>query len=116
MKIPLKSDWEKRVTEKAKMYSLDAKDRELINKTFDDLHRTGRMFWINQSTSFSYSCFCVWKNVDDEKKDRVVIDIRNLNAITQSDAYSLSLQTNIIIAVRDCDYISVIDCSAFFYQ
>ena len=62
------------------------------------------------------SSFCVWKNVDDEKKNRVVVNIKDLNVITQFDAYSLSLQTNIIIAVRDCEYISIIDCSTFFYQ
>ena len=116
MKISLKSDWKKRVSKKTKMYSLNAKNKKLIDKIFDDLYRTDRMFWINQSTSFFYFCFCVWKNVDDEKKNRVIIDIRNLNVITQSDAYSLSLQTDIIIAMRNCDYISIIDCSAFFYQ
>ena len=116
MKISLKSNWKKRVSKKTKMYSLNAKNEELMNKTFDDLHRIDRMFWTNQSSSFFYSCFCVWKNVDDEKKNRVIVNIRNFNVITQSDAYSLSLQTNIIIAVRDCDYISVIDCSTFFYQ
>ena len=116
MKIPLKSDWEERVSGKAKVYPLGAKDRELVDKTFDDLHRTGRMSWTNQSTPFSYPCFCVWKSVDGEKKGRVVIDIRGLNAITQPDAYPLPLQTDIITAVRDCGYISVIDCSAFFYQ
>ena len=116
MKISLKSDWKKRVSKKTKMYFLNAKNKKLIDKTFDDLHRIDRMFWTNQSTSFFYFCFCVWKSVDDEKKDRVIIDIRNLNVITQPDAYSLSLQTNIIIAMRDCDYISIIDCSTFFYQ
>ena len=116
MKISLKSDWKKRVSKKTKMYSLNAKNRKLMNKIFDDLHRIDRMFWTNQSTSFFYSCFCVWKSVDDEKKNRVIVDIRNLNVITQFDAYSLSLQTNIIIAMRDCDYISIIDCSIFFYQ
>ena len=116
MKISLKNDWKKRVSKKTKMYSLNAKNKKLMNKIFDDLHRIDRMFWTNQSTSFFYSCFCVWKSVDDEKKNRVIVDIRNLNVITQFDAYSLSLQTNIIIAMRDCDYISVIDCSIFFYQ
>ena len=68
MKISLKNDWKKRVSEKTKMYFLNAKNRKLMNKIFDDLHRIDRMFWINQSTSFFYFCFCVWKNVDDEKK------------------------------------------------
>ena len=31
-----------------------------------------------------------------EKKNRVIVDIRDLNAVTQSNAYSVSLQSNII--------------------
>ena len=116
MRISLKSDWKKRISDKAKMYSLEVKNRELMNKTFDELHRVDKMFWINQFTSFFYLSFCVWKKVEDERKNRVVVDIRDLNAITQSNVYSLSLQIDIIIVVRDCKYISVIDCSTFFYQ
>ena len=116
MRIPLKSDWETRVSGKAKVYPLGAKDRELVDKTFDELHRTGKLSWTNESTPFSYPVFCVWKTVEGERKGRVVVDIRGLNAITQPDAYPLPLQADILTLVRDCKYISVIDCSAFFYQ
>ena len=116
MRISLKSDWEKRISDKAKVYSLEVKDRKLMNKIFDELHRVDKMFWTNQFISFFYLCFCVWKTVEDERKNRVVVDIRNLNAITQSNVYSLFLQIDIIVVVRDCKYIFVIDCSAFFYQ
>ena len=44
MKISLKNDWKKRVTKKTKMYFLNAKNKKLINKIFDDLHRIDRMF------------------------------------------------------------------------
>ena len=44
------------------------------------------------------------------------MNIRDLNAITQSDVYSLSLQFDIISAVLECQYITVLNCSAFFYQ
>ena len=117
MKIFLKSDWESRVFEKAKIYSLEARDKALVDKTFDVLHEKGKLFWINEFTSFKYLVFCVWKN--DEKsvlKRRVVVDIRDLNVISQSDAYSLSLQGKIIIFVQDYRYITVIDCASFFYQ
>ena len=46
----------------------------------------------------------------------MVVDIRALNAITQPDAYPLPLQSDIIQAVQGCQYISVVDCSGFFYQ
>ena len=117
MRIFFKFDWKSRVFEKAKIYSLKIKNRVLMNKTFDELHVVDKMFWTNESTSFFYSVFCVWKsNANDERKNRIVIDIRNFNVITQSNAYSLSLQNEIIVAIRDCQYIFVIDCSTFFYQ
>ena len=65
---------------------------------------------------FNYFVFCVWKNVNDEKKKRIIIDIRKLNVIIQFDVYSFSLQIEMIFVVFECQYIIVIDCSAFFYQ
>lgn len=116
MKIPLKSDWEQRVTGKAKVYPLGAKDRDLVDDTFNELHRAGKMSWTNESTPFSYPVFCVWRNVDGKRKGRVVVDIRGLNAITQPDAYPLPLQSDMLQLVTKCSYITVIDCSSFFYQ
>jgi hypothetical protein len=53
---------------------------------------------------------------NDEKKERVVVDIRGLNQIVESDFYSMSLQADIIGAVSGAKYISAIDATAFFYQ
>jgi capsular polysaccharide biosynthesis protein len=53
---------------------------------------------------------------NDEKKGPVVVDIRGLNQIVESDPYSMSLQVDIIEAVSDAKYISVIDATALFYQ
>lgn len=72
MKIPLKSDWKSRVSGKAKVYPLGSKDKELVDSTFDELHRTGRMSWSTESTPLSYPVFCVWRNIDGERKGRVV--------------------------------------------
>ena len=117
MRIFLKSDWKDRVSEKTKVYSLEVRDRELVNKIFDELHEQRRMSWTDVFTFFSYSVFCVWKkNVVDESKSRVIVNIRDLNAIIVSDAYFLFLQSDIIVVVRDCFYIFLIDASAFFYQ
>ena len=84
--------------------------------TFDEFHRIDKLIWINEFTSFSYSMFCVWKNVDDERKKRVVINIRDLNIITQSNVYFLFLQNDIFMLMRNCQYIFVINCFVFFYQ
>ena len=117
MRIFLKSNWKNRVFDKTKIYSLDARDRELVNKIFDEFHEQKRMLWTDISTSFSYSIFCVWKkNVNDESKNKMIINIRDLNAIIVSNVYSLFLQFDIIFSVRNCSYIFVIDASAFFYQ
>ena len=116
MRIFLKFDWKTKVFEKIKIYSLKIKNRELINKIFDEFHDVNKMNWINQFTSFFYSIFCVWKTMKKKRKSRVVIDIKNLNNITQFDAYFFSLQSNMIVLIRKCSFIFVIDCFNFFYQ
>ena len=116
MRIFFKIDWESRISDKVKIYSLSTKDKKLIDVIFDKLHEFDKLNWIEEFTFFSYFVFCVWKNVNDEKKRRVVVDIRKLNVITQFDVYSLSLQTEMIFVVLECQYITVIDCSTFFYQ
>ena len=36
IRISLKSNWKQKVIEKAKVYFLSARDRDLVNKTFDE--------------------------------------------------------------------------------
>ena len=116
MRISLKSNWKQRIFDKTKIYSLNKKNKELVDEIFDKLHESNRLNWIDEFTSFSYSVFCVWKKVNEKKKDRSIVNIRNLNAITQSNVYSLSLQFDIISVVLDCQYITVLNCFVFFYQ
>ena len=117
MKIFLKSNWESRVTEKAKINSLRLRNKQFVNNIFDELHKIEKLSWITKSTSFNYFFFCVWKTTsNNEKKDRVVVNIRDFNAITQFDVYSLSLQFDIIQMIAKCNYIIVVDVAFFFYQ
>ena len=116
MRIPLKSNWKFKIKDKAKIYSIEVKNKIVIDATFDKLHQKSKLKWTFEATSFSFSCFVVWRESVDQKKKKVVIDIRNLNSVTMPDAYFIFLQTDIIQAVSDCRYISVIDCSEFFYQ
>ena len=81
MKIFLKIDWKSRIFDKVKIYSLSTRDKKLIDVIFDKLHEFDKLNWIEKFISFNYLVFCVWKNVNDEKKRRVVIDIRKLNVI-----------------------------------
>ena len=84
-RIFLKSNWINRVSNKIKIYFLKTKNKQLINNTFDELYCIDKLFWTNEFTSFLYFVFCVWKKIDDERKKRVVIDIRDFNVITQSN-------------------------------
>ena len=116
MKISLKSNWKNKITDKVKIYFINTKNRELLNSTFDKFHEQKKLFWTKQSTSFSFSCFVVWRDFVENKKDRVVVDIRSLNAMIQSDAYLVSFQSDILMIVSECHFISIIDCVEFFYQ
>ena len=117
MRIPLKADWEDNTPKTARVYPLGRDAREVVNKTFDKLHAQGRLSWTSESTPFSYPVFVVWKTMPDgTRKGRAVIDIRGLNAITQADLYPLPLQADLIASVKDCEFITIIDCASFFYQ
>lgn len=117
MRIPLRTDWQSKITGKAKIYPLGTKAKQVVDETFDKLHEQGRLNWTTKNTPFSYPVFVTWKT-DSEgiKKGRAVVDIRGLNNLVIPDAYPLPLQSDIIAAVQGCGYISVIDCASFFYQ
>ena len=105
----------------AKIYSVESKDKKLINEMFDKLHAQERMKYSKQSTSYDYFVFVVWQTIlkSDQKsirKNRVVVDIRDFNKIVESDNYFMSLQFDIIFVVAECKYISVFDAATFFYQ
>lgn len=104
-----------------KVYSLSLEDRDLVNKKFDELHAQDKINWTNRSTSYEYSVFVVWRIVHlSEKsllrKNRVVVDIRDLNKISKSDVYLMLLQANITFAMQNCEYISIMNCVNFFHQ
>ena len=117
MRIPLRSDWEDKTPRSARVYPLSNESKKVVDDTFDKLHEQGRMGWTSQSTPFSFPVFVVWKTMSNgERKGRAVIDIRGLNAVTQTDVYPLPLQGDMIAAVRNCKYITVIDAASFFYH
>ncbi len=68
MKIPVKSDWESKVSRKAKVYLLSNRDKEFVDETFDELHQLGQMSWSKDATPFSYPVFCVWKTQNGKLK------------------------------------------------
>ena len=53
---------------------------------------------------------------DDSRKSRIVVNIRDLNKITKSNFYPLSLQLDITFAIIEFLYISTIDDNDYFHQ
>ena len=118
MTIFIKSDAKMTVV---KVYSVDLKDRALIDDLFVRIHEQSRMKWSTTSTKHDYFVFVTWKTIlklDQEsiRKKRVMIDIRSLNKIAETNSYSMSLQIDIISTISDCTHIIVIDAVEMFYQ
>ena len=99
-----------------KIYSLNSKNKKMINKKFDWLHEKEKMSWTKRFTIYNYSIFVVWRIVNDERKEKIMIDIRKLNKIFEFDAYSMFFQLNVTAAVMSASYISVMNCASFFHQ
>ena len=118
MRILLRSDAKFQTL--TKVYSFSSKNHEVVNKIFDKLHNQKHMKWAENHTLSDYSIFVVWQDalIDSKitKKKQIIIDFKNLNKITKSDIYSILLQTNIIQAIAEYSYISVLDAVSFFYQ
>ena len=61
MRIFFKFDWKFKIINKVKIYLLKFKNKEFVDKTFDDFHRIEKLFWINESTFFFISSFAFEK-------------------------------------------------------
>ena len=116
MRINLRDDWQSKIFEKFKIYSLSIEDQKIVDETFDKMHDQDRLKWTDTATLFSYSVFVIWIIKDEVKKDRAVIDIRDLNELIMSDAYSMSSQSEIIRDLLECTHLAVLDANFFFYQ
>ena len=99
-----------------KMYSFNSKNKKMIDKKFDWLHEKKKMSWTEKFTTYDYSIFVVWKIVNDERKEKVMINIRKLNKIFKFDAYLMFFQLNVITVVMNISYIFVMNCAEFFHQ
>ena len=53
---------------------------------------------------------------DNTQKDCVIINIKVFNKISMFNVYLVFLQTNILAAVQDAKYISIVNCNVYFYQ
>jgi hypothetical protein len=115
MKVPLVEGWQnQRVSSRS--YPLSRRDREVLDTTFDALHKQHKMKWVYEPTPFAHPVFVVWRMARGKMKGRVVIDLRALNKVSVPDNYPLPLQSSIIEALRGKGFITAIDATSFFYQ
>jgi hypothetical protein len=108
-------------SEANRIYKLKIENQAIIDKEFDALHALKKMKWAFESISYAYSVFVIWTITHLMRKpltrrDRIMIDIRDLNKISEHDAYSMSLQSDILSKTQECSYIFVMNCITFFYQ
>ena len=117
MRIPLRADWESKITGKPKVYPLGIKDRAIVDKVFDKLQRQGRLEFTKQPTPFCFPVFIVHKTLPDGKDHgRPVVDIRKLNQASVRDVYPLPPQSEVIALTQGYLFVTCVDGASFFYQ
>ena len=118
MTVPLKPGWESKVSAiKPRIYPLGNKARRIVNDTFDEMHKQGRLEYITDPTHFSFPVFVIYKTDSyGKRKGRAVVDIRKLNDLVLPDSYHLPLQSKIIANVQGYTNLAVLDAASFFYQ
>lgn len=103
MRIPLKEEWQNKLTGRSKIYPLGIEDRKLVDETFDKMHKQGHLKWTDEETPFSFPVLVVWKLANRKRKGRAVVDIRGLNDMIIPNAYPVPLQDEIINDLRGCN-------------
>ena len=99
---------------------MSVNEHVIIDEILDKLHDQKKTYWIQSSVFYACLIFVAWWTVyKDEKliqKKQAVINLKELNHAIVSDTYFLSLQSDIIVSILRCKYISVINDTDFFYQ
>ena len=101
---------------KSYIYPFSNRDREVLDKVFNELYRQGKMVYVTKPMPFVYLVFVVQRTVKGQQKGRVVIDLYALNRITVPNNYPLPLQLEIIAILYGKRFITTIDITSFFYQ
>lgn len=118
MEIPIREG--ERFPKRAKAFVSPPEDREVIDTTLDKLQDQGRLCYATGHTPSAYPVFVVWKETVKDgvpvRKGRVVVDIRNLNAISEADLYPVQQQEDLLRRIAGKKYLSVFDAASFFYQ
>ena len=120
MEIPLIPNWESQVP-RNRVYKQGPKERQIIDDCFDKLHKQGRMGWATGHTPSGYPAFVVYRMVRNPdgsttKKERVVIDLRGVNKVSEPDIYPLPTQDEVLQLLQAKYFISVVDARKMFHQ
>ena len=93
MTVPLKPGWESKVSAiKSRIYPLGNEARRVVDNTFDEMHKQGRLEYTTDPTPFSFPVFVIYKtDSNGKRKGRAVVDIRKLNDLVLPDFYPLPL-------------------------
>ena len=94
-----------------KQYRLSPKEKETVDKVFDEQCRQGRLVDAPPSPA-GWPVFVVKKS----SKWRLVVDLRGLNKIIAPDAYPLPRQDDIINAIQGHYWLSIFDMLSAYYQ
>ena len=121
MKICFKNNWEIiNAKLKHKSYSVSFNKHIVIDKILDKLHKQRKTYWTQNSVFYTCLIFMTWwtvyKNEKFIQKEWAVIDLQELNYVIIFDVYFLLLQSDIIMSILSCKYISVMNRTDFFYQ
>jgi hypothetical protein len=94
-------------------YNNSAKDRGVIDTTFDKYHYEQKMGWSRPGMARGANpAFVVWQ----KDQGRVVLDIRALNASVWKDPYPMPRQEDILQAIKGCHWLTTLDLTAAFMQ
>jgi len=115
LKVPLVDGWQN-MKFNYRSYPLGREEQAIIDKTHDKLHEQGRMEWVDGPTPFALPVFVAYRNLNNERKGRAVVDLRAVNRASVPDSYPLPLQHEIIESIRGKKFLTVIDASKFFLQ
>ncbi len=104
-----------------RVYKLELENQAVIDKEFNVLHVLRKTKWASEFASYVYSVFVIWTTTHLMKKssirrEKIIVDIRDLNKISEHDAYFMILQFDILSKVQRCSYISVMNYITFFHQ
>lgn len=101
----------------ARVYFVERKKREIIDSMLDKLHEKSKMRFSTQLIDFSFSVFVIWRNLSDEtRKERMIVDLRNLNKMIEINSYSMKQQSEIITVVVKYSHIFIVDAINYFHQ